>query len=401
MDSNTIFTIEENGYNKKSVDDYVGFIQTELTKNMKLNRDLEDEKNKTLKDITSLRSENDMLKQKNQKLYRDCVAFAKRLKAIELAQTKEEDKSNTVDEKTANLITDIKASCESLIEENRELKAQILEYQKESELKQTMKQAENGDSFSNDAAYEPNPILNTLDVIEGQTELDQMLAENKVFGEQDENPQEDNIDDAALESSHQNSKSSTKYFSKIGKLAVNITAIFLICVSLIAAIASVTTYIFIRNPNTTLAGYRPYTVRDSSFAPVYTTSDLVIVKMTDKGSITVGDVVLFHPDDANSRSIKKITAAESVDATRLYGANSYNNLNNSQTPEDYLLDTNIIGTVVYKIPYVGLLAHYAFANPYDYIAIITLTLFLGLFIKIVYSLSENRTRKKYTGSDFS
>lgn len=130
MEDKKIFSFSNYGYNTSEVDEYISFIQSELTRNMIKVRDFEQQDNNNLEEFDKLKKDNEALLNKNNELYSDCVNFAKRLKEIE-AENKEkeaveasaaEEKSGVyLDEESVKMFEEIKNDYSRLINENKDL----------------------------------------------------------------------------------------------------------------------------------------------------------------------------------------------------------------------------------------------------------------------------------------
>lgn len=419
--NNRLFSIQSNGYNIEEVDDYVSFIQTELTKNMKLSRDVQLQKNSLLETIDKLKIENKSLDKKNQKLYRDCVAFAKRLKALEIYDNSPEFENESIDKATSKMIAEIRESYELLLEENKELKATLAQLTDNSndfriiddKLEPKYNSRYNSCNKASDVIDEKLAVENEVSSFSKPDFQNDISSSKKddIFISKNNALKNDNISDFKLippeKEQTKNKKISkdnvihSKSKNKFSRSVLNFFSTLLLISSIIVGVISLAVFVFIKNPELTIGGFRAYTIHNDSPAFNYSDNDIIITKKISPNEVKVDNIILFKTDKSSPRNIKRVSSVETVDGNLCYKTKKY--------PDDLKVEIvpqqSLIGVVTYKIDYIGKISNYAFAQPYDYIAIVMCVFFLSLFFKIMVSLNKTKEYKikfdDYDISDFS
>jgi|GEM_PF-6695360 len=439
MNVNRLFSLQSNGYDINEVDDYVGFIQTELTKNMKLSRDIQLQKNNLYETIDKLKGENKSLNEKNEKLYKDCVAFAKRLKALEVYDNSPEfEVSPAIDESTCQMITEIKESYELIIKENQELKSQLLDLTNslndfhivdgelnQEEIKKVVSEQQPSideateiitENFIDEDKIPANQMFNNntnslsnKDVFSSASNNNFSGIEDQIIEFKEEMPQ-NNISPKYTPLQKDDEKNNTKqnetiYIKKqknnFPRSLLNFVVTLLLCLSIIVGIVSILVVVFIKKPNVTALGYRTYTVQVDSPAFNFTTDDILITKKISPIEIKPDSIILYTNEKKSERTTKKVASVETIDGNLCYNVKKYvDDLDFETVPQQ-----SVLGVVTSKIPHIGKITNYAFSNPYDYVAIIACVFFLSIFFKIMISLSKNNECRikfdDYDISDFS
>lgn len=439
MDVNRLFSLQSNGYDISEVDDYVGFIQTELTKKMKLSRDIQLQKNGLYETIDKLNADNLSLNEKNEKLYRDCVAFAKRLKALEVYDNSPEfEAASDVDEPTSKMITEIKDSYQLIIKENQELKSQLLELtsvlndfhivdgelnkknivdfdsekpssiDKSTEIiieefidedKVSVNQSldDNNNNSSNKNIFSSASNNDLLEIEDQIIEFTEDKPENKTLPTYTHNKELDNKNNI-----NQNKrKNIKKQRNDFPKSIFNFIITLLLYISIVFSVISILVVVFIKNPEITVLGYRTYTVKTESSAFNFATNDILVTKKISPIEIKPDSVILYNNKKGTERNTKKVAAVETIDGNICYNVKKYaDDLEFETVPQQ-----TVLGVVTSKIPNIGKITNYAFSNPYDYVAIIACVFFLSLFFKIMISFNKTKVCKikfdDYDISDFS
>lgn len=419
MEANKLFSIHSNGYNINEVNDYVSFIQTELTKNMKINRDTQGENEKLNDEIKQLRYDNKSINEKNVKLYKDCVAFAKRLKALEIYD-------NSVDYNKDNEyeLNEIKNAYDILYKENQELKEKLY-----NETFENIENFNNNDTYilNDDLVKNTNPSLHNNDMQNDEFETQEFVQNNSSYplssdtsidaqipvqNELTQNSHSNKLKPMNLqdyndslivnEDKNENSKNNIKNiksnkssdtFLKVVNVVINIVLTLTIILSIISGI----TYAFVRHPGTTIGGYRTYSVWQNDKDKKLSKNDILIVKKISPSDVKKGNKILVKNN--NTRKVLNVSYIKNNDGSiELFSKDIKKN-------EKQIFTTNIIGNISSTIPNIGIISNYAFDNTYDYIAILSCTLLFCLFIKILLSLKKSKKRKvnfgDYDISDFS
>ncbi|MEG0979622.1 MAG: hypothetical protein RR911_01025 [Oscillospiraceae bacterium] len=433
MDVNRLFSLQSNGYNIGEVDDYVGFIQTELTKNMKFRHDSDIQRINLQDVIKQLEAEKKQLNDKNQKLYRDCVSFAKRLKSLEVYDNSPEFETNSNFEDNSSLMSeDLMEKYNLLLEENKQLKSRLYDIQNDTSvinITEPFVDSENlatealenstlhndyGDfdvqEFVDDDVFsgigatsenEPEPTTSSplsakkLEIIEDEVIDFEETKPNKSIEELLVNVEKDTKD------SEVKSVNSAKTKSRFARNFFNIIVTFILVLSIITSIVSIFTYIFVKTPNLNIFGYRAYTVQTPNDKLGYKSSDIIILKSVSENEIKPGDNVLCQVDKLSPRNIKLISSVATANEKTEFNVKDFAKDQNISK----ITFSSISGIINAKISYIGNVANYAFASPYDYIAILACILLLTIFLKIVIYLDVSKERRikfeDYDISDFS
>lgn len=447
MDVNKLFSIQSNGYSVSEVDDYVSFIQTELTKNMKINRDIQSKNDSLFDSLNQMRTDNKKLSQKNQKLYRDCVAFAKRLKALEVYDNSVEI-SNADENENSKSLEELKNAYDVLLGENQELKAKLYNAtynssqntnndiyvvndelnNKKDNSKNNCEQIETQSFIEEDTKPNNSELLEN--VFDSKTQVKEQVAEtdissnlnvvtdeiinntsvenNSVLENKSEKLKPLDIDDynnslkvdGNKEKKLKNIKSGSsgrRVFKKILNVFVNI----LLTVSIILGIISLFAYAFIANPELTFINYRAYTIIEDNENLGLTDKDIIIVKSLDSAGIRKNYRVLCKPTQLETRNVKIISNVKNEKGKLNFTVK--NSL--ESTYEKNINNSEILGKVIITLPQIGIISNYAFLHPYSYIAIISCVLILCITIKIIMSIKKSKQRKikfrDYDMSEFS
>lgn len=415
MEANKLFSIQSNGYSINEVNDYISFIQTELTKNMKINRDTQGDNEKLVDENTQLRYDNKSLNEKNVKLYKDCVAFAKRLKALEIY-----DNSVDYNKENEQDLNAIKNAYDVLYKENQELKEKLYNetfdnlenYNKKDTyiLNDDSVKNSNNNLLQNDEFETQEFVNNSSYPISSDTSIDtQIPVQNEHNNTDTQNSHNSKLkpmnlqdyNDSLIVNEDENkseisknkiknikSKKSSDTLFKVANVIINIV----LTITIILSIFSGITYTFVRHPGATIGGYRAYSVWENDKDKKLSKNDILIVKKISPSDVKKGNKILVKYD--NTRKVLNVSTIKNKDGN----LEIYSN-------EKQVLFTNIIGNISSTIPNIGIISNYAFDNTYDYIAIISCTLLVCLFIKILFSLKKSKRRKinfgDYDISDFS
>ena len=124
-------------------------------------------------------------------------------------------------------------------------------------------------------------------------------------------------------------------------------------------------------------GYEVFTVLSGSMEPVYSPGDLIYVKEVDPYTIQPGTIITFMVNEDTVATHRVVGAVESEEEQGLV---RYRTKGDANDMEDGTLvhPNNIIGTPVYCIPKLGIVANYISSPPGMYIAIAGAALFLAL-----------------------
>lgn len=187
----------------------------------------------------------------------------------------------------------------------------------------------------------------------------------------------DNINPGTQKDKTQKKKTRPK--GSIRKKLFNAVFYILILAMLIGA------FVFATNSdaNKSVFGYRMYSVLSGSMTPVHPKGSLVIVRITDPKEIKAGDDITFY----NPGSEQEIWTHRVIDVIDNYGNNGVcfktQGVANSQEDPFVTIGGNVVGVVVFSIPYAGYVLEFIQHNTLISIVIIILALTL---IKLLITL---------------
>ncbi|MBQ0014423.1 MAG: hypothetical protein KBS82_03770 [Oscillospiraceae bacterium] len=305
----------------------------------------------SLKELEALLEENKKLKAKNEKLYKDCVSFAKKIKANEDATSKVAELESEID--------NLKAEIARLASTERPL-----EY------------------------VEPDPVVEQVeeetidfnaDPIEAET-VEEPLFEERV-----------NTEPAPyVEGEDVVPKNHTTYKKSGFRTFIRAIVWVIFILSLIVSLCSGVAYAFSTTyDGYAVGGYRFASVFNNLLSPDITTDDVVLVKYTDFDGIELGSSVMTTKD---TRSFAKIKSLDRVNGV------------NIATVEDnrgeYTVNENqFYGPVKFKIPYAGRVVQYACANEYNYLAIVLSADLVCLALLLL--IPSNKAKAPKFGKDYT
>ncbi|MDO5449006.1 MAG: cell division protein ZapB [Clostridia bacterium] len=301
-----------------------------------------------LNELEALREENEKLKAKNDKLYKDCVSFAKKIKAIEDATSK---------------LAELEA-------ENESLKAEI------SRLASTERIAEYSEP---DLISEPEEPVVPATIIEEPAKTYPEFAERV------------NTEPAPyVEGDDVIPKNHTTYKKSGFRTFIRVILWIVFVIALIVSVCSAIAYAFSTTyEEYAVAGYRFSSVINNTVNPDITTDDVVLYKYSNFDGIELGTYVMTTKD---TKSIAKITGLDRVNGV------------NVATVEDnhgeYVVNENqFIGPVKLTVPYVGQIVQYACANQYNYLAIVLSVDLVCLALLLL--IPSNKAKEPKFGKDYT
>ena len=116
-----------------------------------------------------------------------------------------------------------------------------------------------------------------------------------------------------------------------------------------------------------LVGLQPYTVLSGSMEPTYKTGSIIYVKKTDYHSLRVGDPISFMVNErtvATHRIVEIVPDADDPETIRFRTKGD-----NNDTADGLVHYKNVIGKVLFSIPYLGYVANYIQYPPGMYISL--------------------------------
>lgn len=312
-------------------------------------------------DYHALQVENEKLKQRNANLYRDCVSFAKLIKA----GSKKDERIEELLEEVQNL----NAQITNLRAQNEALQNPILS---DNDGAQATPENIYSDSQTQSASYDPNAVKYI-----SEDEFNAIVSE------------EETEETKKKEKKKKKKKKTTprKFFRTL--------VCILFIISLLISIVSGISYLFsTKYKDYTVNGYRFFTVWNGAMTPEVSKDDILLVKYCGFDGLEIDSLVMTT---LNNRSAARITGL-SVDGSESIATMKDKNGNYDVNKNEF------IGKVVLKIPFLGKVARYASANPYNYLTILisSTLIFFAIFL-IIPSKSAGQPKfgKDYTAEEFT
>ena len=299
-----------------------------------------------LDELEALRAENEQLKAKNEKLYKDCVSFAKKIKSSE---------------NNANRIEELEAEVTSLKDELSRLASTDRRVEYGSDYDDEFEEVS---SFS-EPAYAPEPEP-------------QYVPEPQY--------EEEEYDDGERPIP----KNHTVYKKSPLRTFVRVFLWIFLVISLLIGIISLFTYLF----STTfseygIANYRFATVTNSNMAPSVTKDHVILIKYSDFNGIELGAPVVTTKD---TRSVAALKSVDVIDGENIATV--------SDRKGDYTINEDqFLGQVKLAIPYVGRVVQYACQNSYIYLAIVVTANLVSLALLLI--IPSNKSRRPKFGKDYT
>ena len=302
-----------------------------------------------LNELEKLKEENELLKKKNDKLYKDCVSFAKKIKAFE----------------------SVEIELNELKEENEELKSEI------ARLSSTERPEEYSEpEYSYEPDYEvPEVEAPSFSAAYIPEEHQQLVNDAPVYDPVD-------ITDS-IPTNH-----STHKFSPF--LAFIRTILWIIFVlSMIVGLISAVAFIFSTNyKDYTVAGYRFAKVQTTTMSPDIDTDSVMLIKYQGFDDIPLDSLVVTTK---NSRSIAKLKGIDLINGEHVATV--------EDRYETYTVtEKQFIGRVMFTIPYIGVIVEYACAYQYNYLAICVSAILVSLALLLL--IPSNKSRNPKFGKDY-
>lgn len=307
-------------------------------------------KSRLEKQVEALKAENAELRSRNEDLYRDCVSFAKLIKA-----------SSKKDEKI-----------EELQEEIINLKAQIEALRK-------------NDLVATEAPGNLHPF--------SPKEYDKVFYDPKKQVKNDDEEtevDEEEYDENSVPKNHTDTSDKRKLL-----IIFKTFIIVLFIVSILATTISAISALFAtKYKDYSVGGYRFCTVYNGALSPEVSMDDVLLVKYTGFDGIELDSLVVTTK---NTRSVAKITGLSNA------GDKSVATVKDKNGSYD-VSENQFIGKVSMVIPFVGTIVAYACAHTANYFAIVfAINIFLLALILIVPSGKPKKPKfgKDYTVEDFT
>ena len=361
--------------------------------------------------INSLEEEIADLKYTNQKLYKDCVTFAKKLKKIQVSGILDEDVDGLKELNTqyAEEIAALKEQIVALTIENQNMR----EVSQANELKETLEDIEDELPIVLEPAAGPEeeelfadeiaaPSLETIQ----NTELANATRTGNTVSfkalkldEPDEEPEvgpamrNSNQGRAKRAPAPQQPRTSHRKGSPGRRILRGILATLLTLVLLLALISGIVGLFAHNFPDATIGGLRCYTVQNDAMAPNVKQTDVIVVKKVAMEKLQPSNVILSTYGD---RSFGSVEAIETRD-----GANYIVAADNTGATYDVTAD-QYLGKAVYRIAGLGKLTKYALTHRINYFAVLaSLALVLIALLILFPSRKPRRKDQPEFGRDYN
>ncbi|MBR4607397.1 MAG: signal peptidase I [Lachnospiraceae bacterium] len=106
-----------------------------------------------------------------------------------------------------------------------------------------------------------------------------------------------------------------------------------------------------------IAGFTPLVVLSDSMAPTFNAGDLIIIKECDPSKLVEGDIITFHTiiDNVYALNTHRIYSIDDSEGYRIYTTKGDNN---AITDKRMILDGDVIGMYVTRVPVLGKLINF-------------------------------------------
>ena len=361
--------------------------------------------------INSLEEEIADLKYTNQKLYKDCVTFAKKLKKIQVSGILDEDVDGLKELNTqyAEEIAALKEQIVALTIENQNMR----EVSQANELKETLEDIEDELPIVLEPAAGPEeeelfadeiaaPSLETIQNTElanatrtGNTVSFKALKLDEPDDEPEVGPAMRNSNQGRTKRAPapQQPRTSHRKGSPGRRILRGILATLLTLVLLLALISGIVGLFAHNLPDATIGGLRCYTVQNDAMAPNVKQSDVIVVRKVAMEKLQPSNVILSTYGD---RSFGSVEAIETRDGANYIVAADNTGATYDVTAEQYL------GKAVYRIAGLGKLTKYALTHRINYFAVLaSLALVLIALLILFPSRKPRRKDQPKFGRDYN
>lgn len=362
--------------------------------------------------INSLEEEIADLKYTNQKLYKDCVTFAKKLKKIQVSGILDEDVDGLKELNTqyAEEIAALKEQIVALTIENQNMR----EVSQANELKETLEDIEDELPIVLEPAAGPEeeelfadeiaaPSLETIQNTElanatrtGNTVSFKALKLDEPDEEPEVGPAMRNSNQGRAKRApapRQQPRTSHRKGSAGRRVLRGILTALLTLVLLLALISGIVGLFAHNFPDATIGGLRCYTVQNDAMAPNVKQTDVIVVRKVAMEKLQPSNVILSTYGD---RSFGSVEAIETRD-----GANYIVAADNTGATYDVTAD-QYLGKAVYRIAGLGKLTKYALTHRINYFAVLaSLALVLIALLILFPSRKPRRKDQPKFGRDYN
>lgn len=159
--------------------------------------------------------------------------------------------------------------------------------------------------------------------------------------------------------------------------------VFIILMAIMSLLILMTAQSRLTGKEPSLLGHRVYIVESGSMEPALMTNSMILVKELDWKEVKEGDIITYY---GNSKGIRVTHRAMEVDLESKT-IRTKGDANNTEDPS-LLKGENLIGKVVFKIPYIGIILRLLGTK-----AMIAFLVSLGFIWILLPKLSENKNGK--------
>ncbi|MDO5015250.1 MAG: hypothetical protein Q4E28_04795 [Clostridia bacterium] len=361
--SKNLFSVSEDGYTKKEVEDYLLYLQTKFTKTSMQNEEYKKLETKLTQENRDLIQKVDELSLKNKELYTDCVKFAKRLKVKDLEMEKLKDRQLELEK--------------SLLDEKK-ITSKLRQDLEKIEFDKSSEQKVDETTLDNDKLDE-KPVIITDEVLKNQ-EKEKPVENNK-----EEIKSDDFISDFFDEEKPEKVKGKSKAKNIFLTFLQIIFSLLFICLILFDAITAVSFAMTNGSKDKYLLDRRAYVVQTEENSPHLQKNDIVVLKLKDKADIKNGKYI-FYKNNQNIEGLFKITDSSNINKNMNFKVSS--NLFPQNTV--FYGDTSFLSTVEYVIPKLGIITNFAYENQILFILIIVLLTIINFLILLLLPLLKKK-----------
>ncbi len=360
--------------------------------------------------INALEEEIADLKYTNQKLYKDCVTFAKKLKKIQVSGILDEDVEGLKDLNTryADEIARLKEQIVALTIENQNMR----ETTTADDIRETMEaieedlpvvpeaQTEEASLYGDEIAAPSKETLANTELANATRTGNTVTFKALKLDEPEEEPevgpamQKANKDRTRRQPASPTVKTTSNKKGPTGRRVLRgILKTLLTLVILLGLISALTGLIAHNAPDMKIAGLRPYTVRNDAMAPNVQETDIIVVKNVPMNKLQPANVVMSTHNDRSFASVEAVETRDGVDVLVL-ADNSGETY--SVTGDEY------VGKAVYRIAGLGRLTKYALTHRINYFAVLlSLTMVLIALLILFPSRKARRKDQPKFGRDYT
>lgn len=146
------------------------------------------------------------------------------------------------------------------------------------------------------------------------------------------------------------------------------------------------------DPNKSIFGYRIYDVKTGSMEPVYSVGSMVIVKLKSAEDISVGDDITFYRP-GNDIDVWTHRVTQIIEDYNGQGiAFKTQGIANKSEDPFITLGGNVVGTVIFSVPWIGYILLFAQKNMFLTVIILVSTITLIQCIIVIIKPESKKPR---------